>query len=38
MGAALESRLYLNEYVGGKDDDLLVNQVTKLAKFAVSHP
>ena len=37
LGAALESRSFLNEYVGEKVDEW-VNEVTKLAEFAISQP
>ena len=37
LGAALGSRYYLEEYVGGRVEDW-VNQVTNLAGFASSHP
>ena len=37
LGAALGLRSYLEEYLGEKVEDW-VNQVTKLAKFAISQP
>ena len=37
LGAALGSRSYLEEYVGEKVEDW-VNQVPKLAEFAISQP
>ena len=37
LGAALGPRSYLEEYVGEKVEDW-VNQLTKLAEFAISQP
>ena len=37
LGAALGSRSFLEEYVGEKVDEW-VNEVTKLADFAISQP
>ena len=37
LGAVLGSREYLEEYVDGKVEEW-VNQIVKLAEFAISHP
>ena len=37
LGAALGSRSFLEEYIGEKEDEW-VNEVTKRADFAISHP